>query len=80
MKAKTPEQHQLAIAKATLKMTPAGARVMGGMDYETAYELVFKRDLRERLKFLIELYGDSHLDWELKKYGWRTPAELLSQL
>lgn len=31
-----PEKHQLKIAKDTLKMSDAGARIMGGMDKDEA--------------------------------------------
>ena len=36
-----PEQHQLRIAKDSLKMTPIGASIMG-MDHNTAKEIIFK--------------------------------------
>lgn len=36
-----PERHQLAIAKKTLKMSDAGAMVMGGMTKDEAREIVF---------------------------------------
>ena len=79
----TAEKHQLNIARQTLRMTPAAARIMGGMDYATAYALVFKTPLRARLDSLIADYGDSAgksyedggVCWELSKYGY-TPAEL----
>ncbi len=35
-----PEQHQLRIARATLKMSPVMARVMGGPDHEEAIEII----------------------------------------
>ena len=73
----TPE---MKIAKSTLKMAPAGARVMGGMDYESAYELVFRTPLRPRLESLVAQYGDTPIAWELGVYGWDTPSELLAAL
>jgi hypothetical protein len=35
-----PEQHQLKIAKATLKMSPVMARVMGGPSIEQSIEII----------------------------------------
>ena len=35
-----PEQHQLRIARATLKMSPVMARVMGGTSIEEAIEII----------------------------------------
>jgi len=77
-----PQKHQMRIAKQTLRMTPAGARIMGGMDYESAYELVFKTPLRPRLQSLVAEYGENPewLSWELVTYGWDKPAELLAAL
>ena len=40
MKLTIPEQHQLKIAKKTLKMNPTMARIMGGMTYEEAQKIV----------------------------------------
>ena len=78
----TAKQHQMRIAYKTLKMTPAGARIMGGMDYETAYALVFRTELRPRLESLVIEYGDNPpwISWELAKYGYTTPKELLDLL
>lgn len=79
----TPEQHRKRIAVSTLKMTPAGARIMGGMTFEEAYELVFKTPLIPRLEYLVKEYGEkpeSTLVWEMEKYGWKTPFELLCAL
>jgi len=77
-----PRKHQMNIARKTLKMTPTTARIMGGMDYETAYKLVFNTDLKPRLLSLIETYGETPkwLSWELEAYGWKTPRELLDAL
>ena len=36
------EKHQLRIAQDTLRMTPAMARVMGGMTHEEAREVIRK--------------------------------------
>jgi len=36
----TPQKHQLAIAKKTLKMTDAGAKIMGGMSKKEAKEFL----------------------------------------
>jgi len=75
------QKHQKAIAYKTLRMTPAGARIMGGMDFETAYYLIFREKLRERLAYLIAEYPNpSGLNWELNTYGWDNPADLLNQL
>lgn len=77
------KKHQLAIARKTLFMTPTMAKIMGGMDYEEAYYLIFKTDLRARLQSLIEQYGpipQSWLSWELGMYGWETPKQLLDAL
>ena len=83
----TASKHQMRVAKDTLRMTPAMARIMGGMDYPTAYEHVFRTDLKTRLQSLCEQYGDAAakpfddggVSWELGKYGY-TPAELLKLL
>ena len=75
-----PEKHQLKIARDTLKMTPAGARIMGGMSFERAYEIVYKCTLRARLTHLITTYGEGPLySWELESRGW-TPKALLDCL
>jgi hypothetical protein len=37
-----PEQHQLAIARATLRMNDAMAMVMGGMTKEQARSIIFR--------------------------------------
>jgi hypothetical protein len=76
-----PERHQLKIARDTLKMTPIMAKIMGGMDYEMAYRIVFKTELKPRLEQLIRQYGDNPawLSWELDVYGW-TPRELLDAI
>jgi hypothetical protein len=34
------DKHQLAIAKKTLKMTPAMAKIMGGMNHDEAKEVI----------------------------------------
>ena len=70
------------IARKTLKMNPVMARIMGGMDYETAYRLIFKEDLKPRLLSLIEEYGEKPkwLSWELEVYGWSSPKALLDAL
>ena len=81
------KNHQKRIAQSTLKMTPAGARIMGGMDYPTAYKLIFSIDLISRIKSLVSEYGDKSslpfedggVNWELSRYGY-TPAELLNLL
>lgn len=76
------KRHRRTIARQTLRMTPAMARIMGGMTFEEAYKCVFNTDLRLRLAQLIEEYGQNpnHLSWELYTYGWTTPYELLEQL
>ena len=48
-----PEQHQLKIAKATLKMTDVMARVLGGMTKEEAKEIVRKLEKHEPKERLI---------------------------
>lgn len=42
-KLSVPEKHQLRIAKATLRMSDAAARVMGGMTKEEAQKIVHKK-------------------------------------
>ena len=37
-----PERHQLKIARATLKMSDVGARIMGGMSKAEAREIIFR--------------------------------------
>ena len=76
-----PQNHQMNIARKTLKMTPAGARVMGGMDYETAYEFVFHTPLRPRLESLVSQYGNTGpYSWELQRFGWDNAADLLAAI
>ena len=72
----------MKIAKSTLKMTPAGALIMGGMDYPTAYRFVFRADIKDRLQALVSEYGENPkgLNWELNMYGWDNPSELLKLL
>ena len=41
-----PEKHQIRIAKDTLKMSDAGARIMGGMTKEQAREILRKHGIR----------------------------------
>lgn len=76
-----PKRHQLAIAKKTLRMTPIMARIMGGIAFADAYEIVFREPLRLRLLRLVAEYPDrTDLNWELTTYGWHDPAELLKLL
>ena len=37
-----PERHQLRIARDTLEMSDAGARIMGGPTKEEAREIIFR--------------------------------------
>lgn len=37
-----PQKHQLKIARDTLKMSDAGARIMGGMTKEEARQVIIK--------------------------------------
>lgn len=37
-----PEQHQLKIARATLKLSDVGARIMGGMTKEEARAVILQ--------------------------------------
>jgi hypothetical protein len=86
----TPKQHQKNIAYKTLRMTPAMAKIMGGMSFEEAYEIIFKTPLKPRLLELIAEYGSvkqnkafpesSSFCWELGVYGWNSPSELLELL
>ena len=72
------EKHQKRIARDTLKMTPAGADIMGGMTFKEAYEYIFKCDVIERLEGLVNEYGMGYIfSWELESYGWDNPYELL---
>jgi len=74
-------KHQKAIAYKTLRMTPAGANIMGGMTFEEAYQFIFKTNLQHRLKDLVAEYGNKDVySWELQTYGWNSPAELLNLL
>lgn len=76
-----PEQHQLKIAKRSLSMTPQACRILGGMTFEEAYHLVYRKDLRTRLAELIAEYGDGDLySWELGRYGYNNPTRLLAAL
>lgn len=42
-----PEQHQLKIARATLKLSELGAKLMGGMDHATARTVIRRLTGRE---------------------------------
>lgn len=42
----TPEWHQLQIAKSTIKMSPAGAEIMGGMTMEEAKKVLDKYGIK----------------------------------
>ena len=37
-----PEQHQLKIARRTLKLSEIGAKIMGGMDHNEARVVILK--------------------------------------
>lgn len=41
-KLSVPEKHQLKIARATLRMTDVGVRIMGGMTKEEAYRVILR--------------------------------------
>jgi hypothetical protein len=43
-----PEKHQLKIAKDTLKMSDAGARIMGGMTKKEAKEFLKSKGYSEK--------------------------------
>jgi len=69
----TAKKHQKKIAESTLRMTPAAARVMGGMTYPEAYKLLFGQELKPRLEQLIAEYPNAEpnqLNTELCTYGW----------
>lgn len=63
-KLSVPEKHQLKIARSTLKMSDAGAFVMGGMTKVEAREVIFKLtgknllraypDFQEGLYFVVD--------------------------
>lgn len=74
-------QHQLNIARKTMKMTPATARMLGGMTFAEAYELIYHKPLKARLLELIQEYGVSgpEVTWELSKCGWK-PLDLLEAM
>ena len=74
------KQHQLKIAKQTLRLTQAGARILGGMSYHEAYFLIYGVTLSERLADLRKNYTIEQLtkpfeeggvNWELDRYGYR---------
>jgi len=73
-------RNRKAIAYRTLRMTPAATHIMGGMDYETAYYVIFRTPLRRRLESLVAAYGDKAIVWELQTYGWDRPRDLLNVL
>jgi hypothetical protein len=78
---KIAEKHQRKIAYSTLKMTPAMANIAGGMTYQEAYKFIFKTDLKTRLQELVDEYGNKSVySWELEKYGWDNPSELLAAI
>lgn len=68
------------LARQVLSLPPSSAKAELGMDYETAYALIFRAPLRPRLNSLIAEYGIAPLSWELGVYGWDSPAELLNAL
>ena len=81
-----PEQHQLRVAKQTLRLTQAGARILGGMSYRDAYFLVYGITLSERLEDLRKNYTieeltkpfeEGGINWELDRYGYR-PADFIN--
>lgn len=82
----TAKKHQEKIARATLRMTPEMARIMGGMTFSKAYEFIFHRDLKERLTGLIAEYPDCEpwqLNTELCTFGWsgtKALQELLTRI
>ena len=77
----TAKKHQTKIAKKTLRMTPAMAMIFGGMTFEEAYQFIFNTELIPRLEQLVTEHQDSDtLIWELRKYGWPSPLELLKLL
>jgi len=74
------------IARQTLKMSQAGASIMGGMSFAEAYRLVFKLDLDERIaelqanypaETLRKPFSAGGINWELDKYGHR-PCEFIA--
>ena len=82
----TFKKHQTEIAKDTLRMTPSGARIMGGMTHEEAYRFIFGAELKPRLIQLIADYPNCEprqLNTELCAYGWegtKALTELLNSL
>ena len=77
----TATKHQTRIAKKTLRMTPITANIMGGMTFEEAYQFIFNTELMPRLReFVTEHSNSDTLVWELRKYGWTSPLELLNLL
>ena len=75
-----PERHQRKVARDTLKLSVAGSRIMGGMSFEDAYELIYNTPLRPRLEQLLAEYGENGpWSWELEQHG-HTPAELLKEI
>ena len=71
--------HQKKIARKSLNMTPTACYILGGMTFEEAYKIIFRKDLLPRLESLIKIYGKDpmFLNYELTAYGWKRPAELL---
>lgn len=45
-----PEQHQLRIARRTLKLSDVGARILGGMTKEEAREIIRRLSQKEKQK------------------------------
>lgn len=67
----TPEQHRKRIARRTLHMSPAAARVAGGPTFAEAYRAVFGIDLGERIRDLQREYpAPCDLCFELSRYGY----------
>ena len=63
----TPEKHQKSIALKTLKMSPAGASTMGGMDHKEAVAFLIKIGYsRSKIEALLKQYG--HSSSEIKSW------------
>lgn len=61
----TPEWHQLQIAKKTIKMSPAMASVMGGMDYTEAERIINKYSANPKYEYGIYTVSEGNQEGEL---------------
>lgn len=71
-----PTQHQINIAKKTLKMSDAGAKIMGGMTKEEARALLKKHGIKVKESHIDEVeIPKGQIEWLVNKIHVGTPDE-----